>query len=100
MSFRLLSPPLLPRYHHHQWRLCFSGDGSSSGSNYSCPITAILIIFELTDNYLIILPFMTACIASTLLIRYLKKDSIYTEKLSRKGIDIHLGREVSIMERI
>ena len=76
------------------------GMGAVVAAATHAPITAILIIFELTDNYLIILPLMAACTASTLLARYLKRDSIYTEKLSRKGIDIRLGREVGIMERI
>ena len=76
------------------------GMGAVVAAATHAPITAILIIFELTDNYLIILPLMAACIASTLLARHLKRDSIYTEKLSRRGIDIRLGREVSIMERI
>lgn len=76
------------------------GMGAVVAAATHAPITAILIIFELTDDYLIVLPLMTACTASTLLARYLKRDSIYTEKLSRRGIDIRLGREVSIMEKI
>lgn len=76
------------------------GMGAVVAAAAHAPITAILIIFELTDNYLIILPLMAACTVSTLLVRYLKRDSIYTEKLTRKGISIRLGREVSIMERI
>lgn len=52
------------------------------------PITAVLIVFELTDDYSIILPLMLAVVVATGLSRILSEDSIYTLKLRRRGIDI------------
>jgi CIC family chloride channel protein len=52
------------------------------------PITAVLIVFELTGNYQIILPLMLAVIVATGLSHLLSADSIYTLKLHRRGIDI------------
>lgn len=52
------------------------------------PITAVLIVFELTDDYSIILPLMLAVVVATGLSRVLSEDSIYTLKLRRRGIDI------------
>ncbi|WP_228373847.1 chloride channel protein [Demequina maris] len=52
------------------------------------PITAVLIIFELSGEYTIILPLMLAVAVSTLLSGRLSHDSIYTLKLRRRGIDI------------
>ncbi|MFC1609517.1 chloride channel protein [Myxococcota bacterium] len=49
------------------------------------PLTAILIVFEMTGDYRIMLPLMLACfIASTLSVR-LSRESIYTLKLARRG---------------
>ncbi len=52
------------------------------------PITAVLIVFELTGDYSIILPLMLAVVVATALSRALSEDSIYTLKLRRRGIDI------------
>jgi CIC family chloride channel protein len=52
------------------------------------PITAVLIVFELTDDYSIILPLMLAVVIATAISRVLSEDSIYTLKLRRRGIDI------------
>ncbi|MEN8222361.1 MAG: chloride channel protein [Acidobacteriota bacterium] len=61
------------------------------------PITAILIIFEMTNDYKIILPLMIATIIS-LVVTKAGKGSIYTLKLMRKGINIHQGREINILK--
>jgi CIC family chloride channel protein len=60
-------------------------------------LTAMLIIFEMTGDYRIILPLMLASVLSTLLANRLKKESIYTLKLVRKGISLSGGRDVSIL---
>jgi len=52
------------------------------------PITAIIMIFELTQSITIIPPLMAACVVSTLVTTYLERDSIYTMKLRRRGIDL------------
>ena len=50
------------------------------------PITAILILFEMTGDYQIILPLMLATVVSTIVSRNVSKDSIYTLKLKRRGV--------------
>ena len=52
------------------------------------PITAVIIVFELTGDYSIILPLMLAVVVATALSRLLSEDTIYTLKLRRRGIDI------------
>ena len=70
-----------------------------SGTTHG-PLSAILILFEMTGNYRIILPLMTACIVSNLGAGQLMKESIYTMKLIRKGVDIREGKEVNILRSI
>ena len=50
------------------------------------PITAILILFEMTGDYQIILPLMLATVVSTIVSRNVSHDSIYTLKLKRRGV--------------
>jgi chloride channel protein, CIC family len=64
------------------------------------PLTAILMLFEMTGEYKIILPLMITCIISSLAVRKLLQESIYTLKLKRRGIDIRAGREVNILKSI
>ena len=62
------------------------------------PITASIIIFELTGDYQVILPLMFAVVLATGVSRVLTKESIYTLKLRRRGIDIRRGRAANLME--
>ena len=58
------------------------GMGAVVAATTHAPITAILIIFELTNDYRIMLPLMTACIIGTLVSSRIFKESIYTIKLA------------------
>ncbi|MEW6574579.1 MAG: chloride channel protein [Bacillota bacterium] len=64
------------------------------------PFSAILIIFEMTGNYSIILPVMTSVVISTLLTRALMRETIYTLKLKRRGVDIEQGELADVMRTI
>ena len=64
------------------------------------PLTAMLILFELTDDYKIILPLMLATTISTLIAKWLYAESIYTLKLSRRGLHISQGIDLSVLQSI
>ena len=59
----------------------------AAGTSHA-PISAILMVAELTDNRGLILPLMVAAITSSLLARKLYPHSLYTEPLARKGFDL------------
>jgi CIC family chloride channel protein len=52
------------------------------------PIAAALIVFELTGQYAIILPLLAAVALATGLSHLISRDTIYTLKLLRRGVDI------------
>jgi chloride channel protein, CIC family len=64
------------------------------------PFTAILIVFEMTNDYRLILPLMAGVIVSQIVAERLHRDSIYTFQLTRKGIRLRRGRDVDIMETV
>lgn len=65
------------------------------------PVTAVLIIFEMTAEYTVILPLMiTSIIAMVISSRLLKGSNIYTLKLQRRGIDIYGGKDINILDQI
>ncbi|MFQ5798307.1 MAG: chloride channel protein [Bacteroidota bacterium] len=64
------------------------------------PITAILILFEMTGDYRIILPLMLATVVSTLISRIISHESIYTLKLSRRGTHLEQGQDIDVMQGV
>ncbi len=64
------------------------------------PLTAILLLFEMTHDYRIILPLMFAVIISLLVSQRLQHDSVYTLGLARKGIRLQRGRDIDVMESV
>jgi CIC family chloride channel protein len=73
--------------------------GLVAGTTHA-PITAIIIVFELTKDYRIILPLMITCIISMLFSTKLSRESIYTLKLLKRNIHIKDGTETNVMESI
>lgn len=76
------------------------GMGAVVSATTHGPLTAILMLFEMTGSYKIILPLMAACIISSLAARHLFNESIYTLKLARRGVNIRAGKEVNVLQSI
>ena len=76
------------------------GMGAVAGAVMQAPLTNILMLFELTNDYTIILPIMITCIVSAYTFRAFDINSIYIQKLLKEGINIKHGREVSILNSI
>lgn len=76
------------------------GMGAMVSATTHGPLTAILMLFEMTGSYKIILPLMLACILSSLAARHFLNDSIYTLKLARRGVNIRAGKELNVLQSI
>ncbi len=64
------------------------------------PLTAILIVIEMSNDYSMILPLMVATITAGYLAQVLYPESIYTIKLTRRGIRFVQGRDLDIMQSV
>jgi CIC family chloride channel protein len=64
------------------------GMGAVFAGAARAPITAVIIMFELTGEYSIILPLMAAIVLATGVSHLISRDTIYTLKLRRRGIDL------------
>jgi CIC family chloride channel protein len=62
------------------------------------PITATVIIFELSNSHAVIVPAMVSCIASFLVVKYFYGYSTYETKLLRRGVKIFLGRGIHLLQ--
>jgi CIC family chloride channel protein len=73
------------------------GMGAVFAGAARAPITAVLIIFELTGDYRIVLPLMVAIVLAAGMSNLLSVDTIYTLKLRRRGIDLQRSRPNNVM---
>jgi len=76
------------------------GMGAVFAAAAHAPMVSVLILFEMTNDYAIILPLMTSVVVATILSQRLQRENIYTLKLLRRGIDITLRRDINLMDTI
>ncbi|HUU39877.1 MAG TPA: chloride channel protein, partial [Desulfatiglandales bacterium] len=99
-SFGSLIHILFPAMEISPGAYALVGMGAVFAGAAQAPISAIMILFEMTGDYKIILPLMITCVISTLVIKKISKDSIYTLKLRRRGIDIINIKNQDLMDMI
>lgn len=64
------------------------------------PLTATLLLFEMTADYHIILPLMFSVAVSMLTSQRIERDSIYAMGLARHGIRLDRGKDVEVLSTI
>lgn len=76
------------------------GMGAMLGGINSIPITAILMIFEMTREYSFILPLMLAVIVSTTISQIVNKGSYHAKLLEKQGFKVNNERFANILNSI
>ena len=76
------------------------GMGAMLGGINTIPISAIMIIFEMTKEYNFILPLMLAVIVSTTMVQIILKGSVHIKHLEEQGYEIKEGRETNLLRSI
>jgi len=99
-SFGYIAHTLFPSITANPGAYATVGVGAFLSAATHAPLTGMFLLFEMTGNYRIIVPIMFASIIGTLTARRIYRDSIDTVELSKKGIEIHEGREASILSTI
>lgn len=64
------------------------------------PLTATILLFEMTNDYRIILPLMFSVAVSLIVSQRLEHDSVYMMGLTRHGIHLDRGRDVEVLQEI
>jgi CIC family chloride channel protein len=100
-AFELILKSLFPDIIAPEGAYALLGMAAVFAASAHAPITSILILFELTGDYRLILPLMLTVVVAVLISqRLMKGESIYTLKLSRRGVRIKRGRDVDLMESV
>ena len=84
----------------HPGAFALVGMAAFVASTTRATLTAIVLLFEMTATYEIILPLMLSCVVADATCYVISKESAYTSKLARMGINIDLGAEQDLMRMI
>ncbi len=96
-AFGFLVHSIFPNITASEGAYALVGMAALVGGTTHAPITAILIIFEMTSDYRIILPLMVSVVFSTLVARHIYEPSIYTIKLIKRGIFLKEGKDIAVL---
>jgi CIC family chloride channel protein len=99
-GFGILVHHLFPAITATSGAYALVGMGAVFAGAAAAPITSIIMLFEMTRDYTLILPLMLAVVTSTFITQRLGRESIYTLKLMRRGVDIHRRGQADIMKTI
>jgi CIC family chloride channel protein len=64
------------------------------------PLSGILLVYELTQDYSLILPLMLTATIATLVARSLERESVYTAELAAQGIRLGRRGDASLLKRL
>ena len=73
--------------------------GVLAGIN-SIPLTSIMLVFELTNDYRIVPPLMLVSVISYLSVLYVNKGSVYALELHEEGINVSRYADHNLLSRI
>ena len=91
---------LIPGWSANPGVYAIVGMGAVVGGTTHGVLSAILIVYEMTGDYHIILPIMSAAGLSSLVARFIDPDSIYIKKLTRRGELIARGHDMHRLEHV
>ena len=84
----------------HPGAFALVGMAAFVASTTRATLTAIILLFEMTASYEIILPLMLSCVVADAVCFVASEHSCYTSKLARRGINIDLGAEQDLMRMV
>lgn len=83
-AFGYAAMVLFPEYKIEIGTFAIAGMGALFASTVRAPLTGIILVLEMTDNYHLILPMIITCLGATMLAQALGGRPLYTVLLERK----------------
>ncbi len=99
-SFGLICNLLFPQFSANPGVYAIVGMGAVVAGTTHGLLSAILIVYEMTGDYRIILPIMIAAGLSSWVARHIDPESIYMKKLSRRGETLARGLDMQSLEHV
>jgi len=89
-----------PSISGHEGAFALVGMAALFSATARAPLTAMLIVFEMSNDYFMILPLMVAGVTASYFSQWLHPESIYTMKLAKRGVRFSEGRDMDIMQGV
>ncbi len=99
-AYGLVAAALLPGWHIAPGAVALVGMASVVAGATHAPLTAILMVFEMTRDYGLILPLMLTSMLAYVIAHRLYPESIYTEWLVRRGVVPSYGADATLLARV
>jgi CIC family chloride channel protein len=90
---------ILPSAHIDAGSYALVGMAATTAASIHAPLTAAVMVFELSGDYPIVLPLLLATFISTTVSRLLGSESVYESELRRRGLGWELTLEGRRVER-
>ena len=91
--FGLGADTILPALHVAPVFFVLAGMTAAIASTTFAPITAMIMVFEMCQNYGAVMPLAVVTVTATWVARSLRRDSIYTDSLRKRGVDFDVAFE-------
>lgn len=82
-AFGMAATVGFPAYHLDAGTFAIAGMGALLAASLRAPLTGIVLVLEMTDNYQLILPMIITCLGATLLAQFLGGKPLYSTILAR-----------------
>ncbi|WP_410016617.1 H(+)/Cl(-) exchange transporter ClcA [Sodalis sp. RH24] len=82
-AFGMIGCQLFPEYALQPGTFAIAGMGALFAASVRAPLTGIVLVLEMTDNYQLILPMIITCLGATLLAQFLGGKPLYSAILAR-----------------
>lgn len=82
-AFGSVSSMLFPVWQLQPGTFAIAGMGALLAASVRAPLTGIVLVLEMTDNYQLILPMIITCLGATLLAQFLGGKPLYSSLLAR-----------------
>jgi len=93
MAFGQAIADFFPLYHLQPGTFAIAGMGALFAASVRAPLTGIVLVLEMTDNYQLILPMIITCLGATLLAQFLGGKPLYSSILARQATVTQPGKK-------
>lgn len=99
-AFGVIASKLIPSLSLNPAAFALVGMAAVLAGAVHAPLTSVILLFEMTNDYHIILPLMFAVAISMIISQRIQPDSVYSLGLARHGIRLDRGRDIEVMSAI
>ena len=99
-AFGILATSAFPELSSGHGAYTIIGMGAVAGAVLGAPISTILMVFELTNDYAITIAVMIATSIASLITEQTRGHSYFTWQLARRGIAVKGGQDVGLLRTI